>query len=633
MTSINRINGLVSGFDTETLVKDLMKLEKTKTDKVLRDKQSVTWQKDAYKEMMSLFRGFQSDFLDVLKPGSNMRSKTAFSAFAAGAKIGGVDTTKVAVTTSSNSVQGNITIKDITQLASKDTWKSSGDVKALEGTAVDIAALNTEIAAGNNTIQVTVDGVTKNIDLAASYAAFSDVDAGTTDLVTDLQSKLNTAFGTGKVTVSGTDGINKLSLDSVGSVVTVSTVDANVLGKLGFASGDSNVLNTSATLASTFGVADNNGTLEFSINGVSSTAMGIKATDTIQSMIQKVNASSAGVTLSYSTLTNGFTMKANSEGIASNITLTDTNGFFSDKLKVSAAGRIQGQDAVFTANGIPTTRASNSVVIDGTTIQLKEAGAAEIVITITANTAPTKENIVKFVNRYNELIEKVNDKIGEAKYRDFKPLTDEEKSAMNEDNIKLWEDKAKSGSIKGDSILSNLMGQLRNAFGDSVAGAGISLREMGITTSTSYKDNGKLIIDESKLDDALTNKSAEVAAFFTTESSYDYGDAAHTSARYSENGLAARINDIINDNIRITRDANGMKGLLVEKAGYEKTSSDTTSILAKKITDLDSRYAILLEKMNDTESRYYAKFTAMESALSKMNAQSTSLSGMFSSSS
>jgi len=630
MATVNRVNGMVSGFDTETLVKNLMKLEKTKTDKVFRDKQSVIWQKDAYKEMMSLFRGFQSDFLDVLKPGSNMRSKTAFSSFTAGAKINGVDTSKVSVTTSSSSVQGTITIDSITQLAQKDTWQSVGEVKALQGTLVDVSALNTEILSGNNTIKVTVDGVTKSIDLAGAYTEFNNPDpAVTTDLVSDLQSKLNTAFGTDKVTVSGTEADKLLVLDSVGSTVTVSTEDANVLGALGFASGDSNVLSYSATLGSAFGLGSDT---TISINNKS---IELKTTDSVQAMIQKINTSGAGVTLSYSSLNNGFTLKSNNEGAVYNISMdAAAETFMSDKLLLTAGGHTAGQDAMLTVNGVATTRSTNSIVVDGTTIQLKEISTtAAIDISISANSAPVKDNIVKFVNRYNDLIEKVYDKINETKNRDYTPLTDEEKSAMSEDSIKLWEDKAKSGLIKSDSILTNMMTQLRTAFSETVAGAGITLQEMGITTSSNYKDNGKLVIDESVLNDALTNKSAEITAFFTNESTFQYGDSTNSSTRYSENGLSARINDILNDNIRITRDTSGKRGFLVEKAGYEKSSSDTSSDLAKKITALEDRYAVLLEKMNDTEDRYYAKFTAMESALSKMNAQSSSLASMFSSSS
>lgn len=628
MSTINRVNGLVSGFDTETLVKDLMKLEKTKTDKVLKDTQALNWQKDSYKEIMSLFRGFQSDYLDVLKPASNLRSKSAFSSYTAGAKISGVDTSKVSVLTSSGSIQGNITIDKITQLATKDTWISGSDVKPLQGTAVNLANVNASLSAGNNTISITLDGTTKSVALSAG--SYADMSALVTDLNAQIRATFGETLGVGRIVASDEGGTLKLS--SPGHTVVLGEGETGVLANLGFSAGATNALSLSSSLASAFGVSDSG--LAFTINGVSSTTMGITSADTIQSMVQKVNASSAGVTMNYSTLTNGFTMKANSEGFANNISLTDTAGFFSDKLKLSAAGeRTQGLDAEFIVNGITTTRSNNKVVVDGTTIQLKELSDVPIDITINPNTAPMKDNIVKFVNRYNELIEKVSSKLNEKKYRDYAPLTDEEKTAMSEDNIKLWEEKAKSGLIKGDGVLTNLLGQLRMAFGEAVSGSGITLREMGITTSTDYKENGKLIIDESKLDDALINKSAEVTAFFTNESSYEYGDSANRGTRYSQNGLAARVNDILNDNIRITRDNSGRKGLLVEKAGYEKASTDISSDLAKKITALESRYAVLLEKMNDTESRYYAKFTAMESALSKMNAQSTSLSGMFSSSS
>lgn len=410
MATINRINGLVSGFDTESLVKDLMKLEKTKTNKVLRDKQTVTWQRDAYKEMMSLFRGFQSDFLDVLKPANNMRSSSAFNVFAAGAKLGGVDTGKISVTTSSTSVSGTITIDSITKLATKDTWVSGSDVKPVEGTT-NLSGVNSALAT-ENSLSLTLDGVTKSIDL--NTGGYADMAA----LVTDLNAKFTTAFGAGRINVTESGGI--LKIGTTGHTVTLNSGEGSLLTNLGFVAGASNALSQSSTLASAFGVSD--ATLAFSINGVSSTTMGVTANDTIQTMIQKVNTSGAGVTMSYSTLTNGFTMKANKEGYANGITLTDTNGFFANKLKLSAAaGRTQGQDAEFSINGLATTRSENSIVVDGTTIQLKETSAAAITVSVTQDTSKVKDNIVKFVNKYNELIEKVYGKINEERYRDYTP--------------------------------------------------------------------------------------------------------------------------------------------------------------------------------------------------------------------
>lgn len=615
MASINRVNGMVSGFDTEALVKSLMNFEKTKTNKVLRDKQTVNWQKDAYKEMMSLLRGFQSEYLDVLKPSSNLRSKTAFNVFTASAKVNGADTSKVSVTTSASSAQGTITIDSITELATKDTWNSTESVKALTGTSVDFGTIT-----GDNTFSVTLDGTTKSISL--SGGTYASLDA----LTTELNTQLENTFGPGRITVSN-DGA-ALSIVSPGHTVTLSG-DATNVGNLGFAVGDSNVLNTGSSLATAFGIS---GSTTLSINGKT---IELAETDTILTMTQKINGSGAGVTISYSSLTNGFSMKANKEGLANVITMDDagTRDFFSANMKISEGGHVLGQDAVFSINGLATTRSENTFTIDGTTIQLKEKSTTDpISITLTPNTTAVKDTIVKFVNQYNELVEKINGKVNETKYRDFTPLTDEEKEDMSESQIKLWEEKAKSGLLKSDSILTNLMSQMRTIFSDSVSGSGITLQEMGITTSANYKDNGKLVIDETMLNKALASNATEITAFFTNESSYKYGDTANRGTRYAENGLAARINDLLNDNIRFTMNENGKKGLLVEKAGYEKSSTDTTSDLAKKIKEMESRYAVLLDRMNDTEARYYSKFTAMESALQKMNAQSSSLSSMFSSS-
>lgn len=78
---------------------------------------------------------------------------------------------------------------------------------------------------------------------------------------------------------------------------------------------------------------------------------------------------------------------------------------------------------------------------------------------------------------------------------------------MSEDEIEKWEAKAKSGLLRNDSILTNGLYGMRSSFMNSVAGLGDatmdSLAEIGITTSSTYSDGGKLVIDEDKLRSAI----------------------------------------------------------------------------------------------------------------------------------
>lgn len=623
MATINRINGIVSGFDTESLVKDLMKLEQTKVDKKYQQKQLLTWQKDAYKEFSSLLRGLQSEFFDSLKAATNLRGKTMFNVFSAGVTTGtGAASADVTAATTVGSVNGTIKLSDISQLASRDTWTSSAGVKALSGGAIDLGSVQAALALGKDTVKVTVDGNTKEITLAATSGD------SMANLVSDIQSKLNTAFGANKVTVA--DGGGNLVLDSVGSVVSLADGDADILGAIGFVSGDGNALNMSKTLADAFGVAD---PVTFTINGVTSDTMGIKSTDTIKQMMDKINSSAAGVTVSYSSVTDKFTMQSAKEGVANNIELLPVDsGFFADKLGITTAGRIQGKDAVLTINGVATTRSSNTFQVDGTNITLKSKPADGTVINVGVTASPNAvmDTVKNFITKYNDLIEKIGVKTEEKRYRDYTPLTDEQKQEMSDDDIAAWETKAKSGLLRSDSTLRGIADKLRAAILEPVAGLGISLADIGISTSKNYRDKGKLVLDEDKLRTALTDRPNEVVELFTKESATAYTDTANRTTRYSENGWANRINDIIQDSIRLSTDSNGQKGLLIEKAGNEKMGAEIYSVLAKRIDSVEDTIAKMLDDMADKETRYYAQFTRMETALSRMNAQFSSVFGSMS---
>ncbi|WDC83928.1 flagellar filament capping protein FliD [Caloramator sp. mosi_1] len=139
---------------------------------------------------------------------------------------------------------------------------------------------------------------------------------------------------------------------------------------------------------------------------------------------------------------------------------------------------------------------------------------------------------------------------------------------MKEDEIKKWEEKAKEGLLKGDSTLQNLVYNMRQAFFEPLKDAGISLQEIGLSTSSDYTQKGKIIIDESKLKNALENRPDDVLNLLTKTSSIAY-DPNKTyigrSDRNSEIGVFQRIRDILEDNIRTTRNSSGKKEHYLKK--------------------------------------------------------------------
>ncbi|MDO7485320.1 flagellar filament capping protein FliD [Peribacillus frigoritolerans] len=86
-----------------------------------------------------------------------------------------------------------------------------------------------------------------------------------------------------------------------------------------------------------------------------------------------------------------------------------------------------GENASITYNGLDISRPSNTFQINGAEITVKQKTADTVTFSSTADVDAILDTITQFVNKYNEVIKKVQDKTGEAKYRSFTPLTAEQK--------------------------------------------------------------------------------------------------------------------------------------------------------------------------------------------------------------
>ncbi|MDK2932835.1 MAG: flagellar hook-associated protein 2 [Clostridiales bacterium] len=385
----------------------------------------------------------------------------------------------------------------------------------------------------------------------------------------------------------------------------------------------------------TFGGA-NNDELTLTINGVTITA---KKNETLNTLINRVNSSNAGVKMSYSPFLDKFTINAKETGLSgNNITVTDNGSGFVSATQLNLVDNklTGGEDASFTLDGKTSTSKSNTFTIDGVTYTLKGKTGASTTITLEQDTDGIYNLIKGFVDKYNEIISTINNEYNEKRNRDYLPLTDAQKEEMTENDIKLWEEKAKAGMLYRDSILGNITNDMRRAMydsiyttsGDSNTKLSYNLASIGITTG-SYQDMGKLIIDENKLKEAIKNSPEQVIQLFTQESDVAYSPdltAAQRKERYEENGIIYRLYDIIENNIRTTRDSSGKKGILLEKAGIAGDLTDTNNLMNTAIAEKDSLIDTLLVKLQEKEERYYQKFAAMEEALSRMNSQSAWIS-------
>lgn len=215
------------------------------------------------------------------------------------------------------------------------------------------------------------------------------------------------------------------------------------------------------------------------------------------------------------------------------------------------------------------------------------------------------------VSKYNDVVGTLNGKVAEEVYRDFTPLTSDQKSAMSETDITNWENKAKSGLFRKDDIFRETLTDLRGLAATSVAGANPAydtLTEIGIGTTPFLKgspENGKLVIDETKLRAAIQANPDAVIQTFTAQST--------TS---SNKGIFQHAFEIADSAIiSISRKING--------------GASSAQSISLQISAIDSKVQEKNQRLNSKEDYYYRMFSNMEKAIANGNAQMSWLSQQF----
>lgn len=534
------------------------------------------------------------------------------------------------------------------------------------------------------TISVTLNGQTKKISL-------DDVTNNPTgsEFYEKLQAEIDDTFGSGKVTVSQKPDGSLTFTPAQGNTFSIEGENEKVNEVLGFGkNGLASYLDTSRTLGDLLGV-DGSGNLngltavlgegisvgpDGTVSGIVSRdgkyydtagnqvdAQGYRVTEdsdgnlnrlfslsingeeiglynkdtALETVINNVNSNSdAGVTISYSKMTNQFVLTSKQSGAGGKIEVGEglgqtLFGNVADANKPdSGATFTEGQDATIevTVNGqdMTLTRNSNTFEIDGMTITIDGAFKAEDTdtpITFTSKTnADTIVDAVKsMVEDYNAIIEEVRKAYNTQPLKTssggkYEPLTDDEKADMSESAIENYEEQAKTGILYMDQDLSSLYSALRSAILPSGEDGAI-LRSIGIQTA--YEDGvTTLKLDETALRNAIAENPDQVQDAF----------AKSKDAGSSTDGLMASIQKVTNKYAATTGET---KGILIEKAGsqYSPTAALDNTIL-NKIQDIEEQIDIWQEKMSNKVDYYTNKFTQLELLINQMNSQSSSLAGL-----
>lgn len=414
------------------------------------------------------------------------------------------------------------------------------------------------------------------------------------------------------------DGTYVTAADSNGNSVdfSMTSVEGGTLG-LTKASA-SNKINSGSTLSNLGFKPEADGTYKLNING---TEISLDKNSTISSMMSTVNKSAAGVTMTYSSLTNSFTLESKEFGGAGKVEVGDTSlgrslGLVDDNGTVGAS---EGQNAIFEINGQEVYLNDNTYTLDGNTFTFNDnmTIGETYTVNIAKDSTTVKDALKKFVESYNKLIDDVYGYIGKSPAKDddgntYEPLTDAEKEEMSEDEITKWEEKAKQGVLYNDSTVSTIMSQMRSALYTNVTlddGSKFGIYNLGIKTSSEWSEHGKLQIDEDAFDKAFENNEDAIIKLFTN----------------SDTGMMKKLNSVIDGAVKSSGAVN-TRGTLVRKAGKADSSVTTDSTIYKEMVKMQDRLKELQNRYNDKEEYWWKVFTNMETAMSDLNSQTSYIS-------
>lgn len=325
--------------------------------------------------------------------------------------------------------------------------------------------------------------------------------------------------------------------------------------------------------------------LNLSLGGVSQDPIAV-TTATPAGMVSAINSADLGVTAQLINTGSGYNVVLTGEtGATQSFTMSSDDGSGNAVAGVSFTTSLQtAADASFKVNGLTVTRSSNSItdVIDGVTLDLYSNTTGAARLDLNRDTTSIKDNLKGLVTAYNDF----------------------------EETLKILGDSGSEveefgGVLAGESLLQTVRTRVRGFISNNSTTPGVTIkaaRDVGL----SLDRNGKLTLDETKLDTALQNNFAEVSTMFTagTNNKSIYSPAPA--------GLAGEA-------------INSIEKMLLSTGLIDTQSKSATGQITKYKADL----ALLEDRMEKLMARYMNQFSVMESIVGSSTSMREGLKGTF----
>lgn len=643
-----RMTGLISGMDTESMVKELVAASSTKVDKVKQNKQKLEWKKEAWQGLNTKLYNFFKGELNTFKTNSTYKSKSAKAS----------DETKVSVTAGSGAANGTHTVS-VKQLASSaymtganiksgsgnyTTYASAGaatkfaDMTDAAGNNLGLAGQTITIKAGNDTIPAL------NLELGGSgdngVASIEELNKKLKE--TSGYEKLSASFVDGKLTFTNASASKDADGNTIGEIYNVESAALGLSGEVGYKTdADAGLTNTLSGISDMryrkdFTSSDISGSTKLADIGIAvGTSFSVNGKEFVVDDTTTLNdftsgLSKLGVSASFDEKQGRIYINSASSGADNDFTITATDSNALEILGLgSGATKVDAQDAIIEYNGVEYRGATNKFDINGLSITAKgvtgkynkETGEftddSPLGIEVATDTQGIYDNIKKFVNAYNSLIDEMNKLYSEEK-TDYEPLTDEERSQLSEKQIEQWEEKAKQGLLRRDSTINSLLSNMRTILNKGVevtmedgSKQTFTLASLGIVTGD-YSEKGKLHIMGDPDDEAYASQTNKLKQ--ALEDNPEIFSQVFAGTKENQ-GFGYQMYDYLNTAMKHTENSSAL------------TFYDDIS-MKKDIDDADDEIDKWQEKLADMEDKYYKQFGAMETAMAKLQQQQSYLSSL-----
>ena len=164
----NRITGLASGLDTDSVIKNMMAREQAKLDKMNQNKQIMLWKQDLYRGVINDIKGFQNKYFDVLSKDYILSTKNLYSF-----DVNFKDNLKsLRISANENAAEGDYTVKML---------EKATEAKYVGGTT-------NKMTASANNFPIKIDNSNKTLSVNGKDL---ELEAKTYNSVTEMKDEIN----------------------------------------------------------------------------------------------------------------------------------------------------------------------------------------------------------------------------------------------------------------------------------------------------------------------------------------------------------------------------------------------------------------------------------------------------------